>query len=84
VLVGVLEPAGDLARDPDRLGRCELSLAAQALAQRLAFDPGHREPQDRRFRRAGGGDLAGVVHRHDVGVLEAGGQHDLAQEALGT
>ena len=53
-----------------RCCRCE------ALSQRLAFDERHHVVQ----QIAG---AAGVVHRHDVRVLQPPGDLDLAQESLG-
>ena len=53
----------------------ELPLPAQTVAQRLALDVRHREPE-----LAGG--LARVEDGEDVGVLEPGGEPDLPLEAL--
>ena len=76
VLVGVLEGLRRLARDPERIVQRELPLAAQPVAEALALDVGHGEPELAR-------GLAGVVDRQDVGMLEPGGELDLALEALG-
>src|SRR5213592_424909 len=51
-------------------------LAFQPIAERLAFHEWHREPQLT-------GRFTLIVHRQDVGMLQAGGQHDLALEPLG-
>ena len=51
----------------------ELLLAVQPVAQRFPFDERHREPEPV-------GRLATVVHREDVGVLQPGGEADLALE----
>ena len=62
--------------DGERLVDRELPLAVEPLAQRLAPDVGHdieEEPVG----------LAGVVQRQDVGVVERGGDPDLAGEAVG-
>ena len=76
VLVGVLERLGRLAGDPERVVHGELPLPPQPVAERLALDVRHGEPELP-------GGLARVVDREDVGVLEAGGELDLALEALG-
>ncbi len=76
MLVSVLEPAGRFRRDADRGIHRELALAAEPVAQGLALDVRHGEPQP-----APG--LAGVEDREDVGMLEPGGEADLALEALG-
>jgi hypothetical protein len=82
LIVGVLQPTRDLPRDPHGFPRHEAPLAPQAVAERLAVDPRHGEPEHRRVARSAGGDLARVVHRDDVGVLETRGEQDLAQEPL--
>jgi hypothetical protein len=69
--------AGDVARDAQRLLHRQLGLARQALAQRLAFDVGHGEPQV----LAG---VAGVVHGQDVRMLELGQHGDLLAKPIGT
>ena len=53
----------------------ERAVAAEAVAQTLALHVGHREPE-----HAVG--VARVVHREYVGVLQAGGEADLATESL--
>ena len=80
MLVGVLQRLGRLASDPERVLHRQLSLPPNPLPQRLALDEGHGEPEER--RRPGAGDLAGIVHREDVGVLQPRGQPDLALEPL--
>ena len=76
MLVGVLEPAGRFDGDADRRVHRELPLAAQPVAQRLAFDKRHREPEPAR-------GLAGVEYGEDVGMLEPSREPDLPLEALG-
>ena len=77
LLVRVVERAGDLARDAERLVDRQLLVALEMLAQCLAFDVRHREPE-----MAVGG-LAGVEHGEDVRMRERRGEADLAAEALG-
>ena len=76
VPVGVVERAGHLGGDPDRVGDGELLLAVEPVAQRLALDERHDVEQV-----AVG--LARVEQRQDVRVLEVGGELDLGQEPLG-
>ena len=76
VLVRVLERLGRLARDPQRVFHRELALPPQPVPERLALDVRHGEPELT-------GSLARVVHGQDVGMLEPGGELDLALEALG-
>ena len=76
VLVGVVERAGGLAGDAERVVHRELALAAEPVAEALALDERHGEPEP-----AGG--LARVVDGQDVGMLEPGGEPDLALEPLG-
>ncbi len=64
-----------LARDPERVFDRELPLAAEPVAQALALDQRHGEPEP-----AGG--LAGVEDGQDVRMLEPRGELDLAEEAL--
>ena len=60
----------------------ELALPPEPVAKRLTLHIGHGEPQHRRATRRG--DLARVVDRQDMGMLEAGGQVDLiAQGPVG-
>ena len=79
--MGEGERIGRLARDPERVRHGELGLPAEPVAQALAPDEGHGEPEQ--GRRPGHGQLAGIEHREDVGMLEPGGEVDLAEEALG-
>jgi hypothetical protein len=76
VAVGVVQRGGDLAGDGEGVGQRELPLALEPLAQRAAFHVGH-DVEEQLAR------LARVVHRQDMRVVEAGGQLDLAEEALG-
>ena len=76
VPVGVVERAGDLTGDPERVVDRELALAPEPVAERLALDERHGEPE-----LAAG--LTGVENGQDVGMLEPGGELDLALEALG-
>ena len=71
-----MEGARGLGRNAERVVHRKLSLAAEAVAERLALDERHGEPQ------AAGG-LARVVDRQDMRVLEPGGELDLALEPLG-
>ena len=65
--VGVLERAGRLGGDPDRGVHRQLPLALQSVAERLALDVRHGEPE-----LAGG--LARVVDGENVRVLQPGGE----------
>ena len=76
VPVRVLERARRLGGDAERVLHRKLPLAVEPLAQRLALDERHGEPE-----LAGG--FAGVVHGQDVRMLEARGESDLALKALG-
>jgi hypothetical protein len=78
--VGVLQRVGRLAGDPERVLDRELDLALEPVAQALAPDERHGEPEQRR----GPGDrhFARVEHREDVGMLQPRGQPDLALEPL--
>ena len=75
MLVGVVERAGRLPRDLERVLHRELPLAAEPVAEALALDERHGEPEP-----AGG--LARVEHGEDVGVLQPGGEADLALEPV--
>jgi hypothetical protein len=75
VLVGVFEGAGRFAGDLHGVVQRQLALAAEPVAQRLALDVGHGEPEL-------SGSLARVEHGQDVGVLQPGGKVDLAEEPL--
>ena len=72
--MGVVERGGDLAREPEGLLHRELSVAAQARAQRFPGDEGHDVVE-----QAVG--LARVDQAEDMGVLEVGGDLDLGEEA---
>ena len=74
--VGVLQRLGDLAGDLERVVDGELLLPVQPVAQRLALDERHDVVQ-----QAVG--LARVVQAEDVGMLEVGGDPDLAEEPVG-
>ena len=76
VPVRVLERPGGLGGDPKRRVHRQLPLPPEPVAERLALDERHGEPE-----LAGG--LARVVDREDVRVLQPGGELDLALEALG-
>ena len=76
VAVGVVERGGDLPGDGQRLGQGQLPLALEPLPQRAAFHVGHDVEEE-----AAG--LAGIVDRQDVGVGQAGGELDLAEEPVG-
>ena len=77
VLVGVIEGARGLDRDPERVVHRELPLAAEPVAEALPLDERHGEPQTTCR-------LPGVEDRQDMRVLQPGGEVDLALEALGT
>ena len=77
MLVRVVERAGGLAGDAERVVHWELALAAEPVPERLALDERHGEPE------RGAAASPGVVDRQDVGMLEPGGELDLALEALG-
>ena len=74
--VGRRERLGDLAQQPHRLGHRQLAAAGQAVAQGLALDVGHHVVEE-----AVG--VAGVEQAQDVGMLQPGGDLDLAGEPLG-
>jgi hypothetical protein len=74
--VGVIERLGGLTGDPDRVLDRELLFQLQAVAERLTLDEGHGEPELAR-------GIATVENRQDVGVLQPGGELDLAEKALG-
>ena len=73
VPVRVLEGFRRLLRDADGHVHRELLLAVEPVAQRFPLDERHREPEPV-------GGLTAVVHREDVGVLQPGGEADLALE----
>jgi hypothetical protein len=76
VLMGVPERFGGLTRHPQRVVQRERAASAEPIPETPALDIGHGEPE------AAAG-LAGVVDREDMGMLESGGESDLALEALG-
>ena len=76
MVVGVLQGPGRVRGDPERDLHGELRLAPESVAETLPFDEGHGEPELP-------GSVPGVVHREDMGMLEAGDRFDLALEALG-
>jgi hypothetical protein len=76
VLVGVLERVRGFPRNPHRLLDGKLPLSSETVAQGLALDKRHGQPELARV-------LPRVVHPQDVGVLEPGGEPDLALEAFG-
>ena len=71
--VGVAQGVGHLARDLERVVDRELALVVEPLAEGLALDVGH-DVEDQAV------DLVGVVQRQDVGVVQPGGDLDLAEE----
>ena len=73
--VGVGERLGDVAEEPHRVGDRQLAAPGQPVAERLALDVRHDVVEE-----AVG--LARVEQRQDVGVLQAGGDLDLADEPL--
>ena len=73
--VGVVERAARLGRDPDRLGHRQRTLPPEPIAEALAADERHGEPEEPVA-------LARVVHRADVGVLQTGCGLDLPAEAV--
>ena len=77
VLVGVLEGLGRFASDPEGVLERELPVARQSLAQGLALDVRHGEPELSTR-------LARVEHGEDVRVLQPGCIADFALEAIGT
>jgi hypothetical protein len=75
VLMGVAQRPGRLTRNPQGVADRELALPPEPVAQALALDVGHGEPEPARsFPR--------VMHGQDVGMLQAGGEPDLPLEPL--
>ena len=74
--VGVLQGVGDAAGDADGVAHREPAFAAEAVAEGAGLDVGHDVPEVAFI-------LARVVDRQDVGMVEPGGELDLAVEALG-
>ena len=60
----------------------KLALAPYSVAKALSVDVRHGEPEAGSFTAAA--DLAGVVHRDDVGMLQTGSELDFAEKAVGT
>ena len=79
--VSEVEGERHLAGNPNRLLDRELALAPQPVTQTLALDVRHGEPET--GRPPAGAHFARVMHRHDVGMLQAGGELDLTQETIG-
>ena len=73
--VGVGQRRGDVAQHPHRLGHGQLAVAQQAGAERLAVHERHGEVGQARR-------LAGGEEGDDVGMLELGGEEDLAAEPV--
>jgi hypothetical protein len=76
VAMGVAERVGHVSQDPDRFGNRQLTLARESGPEGLTLDQRHGVVQQS-VRVAGG------EQRHDVGMLERGGQLDLAAEPVG-
>ena len=74
--VGVGKGARDLAAGGAPVGDRQRAALLQPPPERFALDERHREVGE-------AGDLAGREQRHDVRVLEAGGELDLLLESLG-
>ena len=74
-LVGVLERFGRLPGDAERVVQRQLLLAVEPVPKRFALDERHDVVE-----QALG--LARVVEAEDVGMLEGGGDADLAEEAV--
>jgi hypothetical protein len=82
LLVGVGQRVGHFFRQSGGCGDRETTFPLQSLPQGLAFDVGHYEIGQRRA-----GPIvyhSGVEDGKDVGMLQAGSQLDLAEEALAT
>jgi hypothetical protein len=77
VVMRMVEGAGDLMGEIECEVERKLGLAPEQIAEGLAPDVGHGVPEHAAI-------LARVEDGKDVGVVEARGQADLAQEALGT
>jgi hypothetical protein len=73
--MGVVKGVGHVARYPQRVVEREPVFPSEPLAEGLALDVGHREPEMP-------SRLARIVNRKDVGVLEPRGEADLPLEAL--
>src|SRR5712692_1082588 len=75
--MGVVESAGDLAREGDRLLGWQRRLSFQAVPERFSRDVGHHIVE-------APGSFSRVVKRQDVGMGETGDDSDLAEEPLRT
>ncbi len=73
--VGVVQGVGDPPRDAHRVPHRQAALPPEPVAERPGLDVGHGVPEPAVI-------VAGVVDRQDVGVVEPGGEPDLAEEAL--
>ncbi len=73
--MGVGQRVGHVAQDPHDLVHREPLLPCQSAAQRFALDVGHHVVEQ-------AVRLAGIDQHEDVGMLEFGGDPDLAQEAF--
>ena len=76
VAMGAIQCLGRSAGDTQRILDRQLLVALEPIAQRLALDVGHREPE----LSCG---LARIVHTQEVGVLQPRRESDFSQEALG-
>jgi hypothetical protein len=72
----IRERVSELAHQADGIAEGQRPFAPEPLPQRLALHEGHREVRQPL-------DVPGAEERHHVGVLEPGGEPDLALEALG-
>jgi hypothetical protein len=75
--MGVAQGVSDLAGDGQCIVERELSLAGKPSTQRLAVHVRHGVIE-------GAASLTAVVQRHDMGMVQAGGDGNLTQESLGT
>src|SRR5262245_45779425 len=73
--MGVVQRVRDLTADRKRARRLECAFGTQELAEIGSDDKAHREVE-------APGDLAGVVHRHNVRMLERHSKLRLPREAL--
>ena len=82
LFVGVIERRRDLAKQAQTFGDGQLSALRQPLPQRLSFDQRHREERQRRRTFVIAPDLTRAQQRHDMRMLEPGGERDFALEPL--
>jgi hypothetical protein len=75
--VGVVERVEQIARHPDRVGDAELTTATKDIAERRPIDKLHGEKYEPVLLP--GGEQAG-----NPGMIQAGDQLDLAEEAVGS